>query len=342
MEDMSIDGTVLLVLDDCDSDNNHKTPPYGDDVFLLNSNGELIRRLLPKLTIGSNWGAGRAISVSEDGRYFVVCEDVANKITVFETATGIKVWSLSGLFKSAVFANDIVYALNHESVFAIDNTGTIIKHSKIGGFDIVFDASDDCLWIVGQDIKKCNLDLKIITTVDPIWHGACSVDINPDSSIWVADRFVDRLKTNALKGRLLRISSQGSTLKTIDLSISPVCVRANKYDGSVWITGTKERHRNFDMLGEDWPDTLDELNNLAGSATEYHTFKYDSEGKLLLSIPLGGDSIDLEPSDGSIWIAGREKIWHYSSTGLNLAIHTDISDSRKCLVVIPEKAKVNN
>ncbi len=341
-KDSVIDEAMLLVLDNCDSDNNHTTPPYGDDVFLLNSNGELALRFRLGLTIGSNWGGGRAISTAEDGRYFLVCEDVTDKITVCETVTGIKVWSLSGVFKSAVFANDQIYALNNESVFAIDNTGTIVKHSRIGGFDIVVDTSGDCLWIVGGDIKKCSLGLKIMMTVDPIQYGACSVDINSDGSIWVAERVVDIPKADVPKGRLLRLSSQGSVLKAIDLNISPVCVRVNKYDGSVWITGTRERHRDFSLLDKDWPDTVDELNKLIGDETESHTLKYNPDGKLLLSIIQGGGSIDLDPSDGSIWIAGRKKIWHYSSTGTNLVTYTDVSDSQKCLAVVPRKTKAND
>lgn len=334
------DTPTLLVLNNCDSNNNHTNPPYGDNVFLLNSKGYIVKRLLLSLTTGYNFPGGRAISTSGDGRYFVVCSDIEDRITVYETVTGTKVWSLKGIFKSAVFANGQVYALNNESVFAIDNTGTIVKHSRIGGFDIVFDASGDCLWIVEQDIKKCSLDLKIMMTVDPIRHGACSVDINPDGSIWVADRFVGRLKSNAPKGRLLKISSQGNILKAIDLNISPVCVRVNKSDGSVWITGTRERHRDFSGLGEDWPDTISELNGLIGDETESYTIKYNQNGKFLLSISQGGGSIGLDQSDGSIWIAGRKKIWCYSSAGAILTEQTEVSDSQKWIVAVPMKNKV--
>jgi len=229
--------------------------------------------------------------------------------------------------------------LNNESVFAVDNTGTIIKHSRIGGFDIVFDKSGDCLWIVEQDIKKCSLDLEIIMTVDPIRHGACSVDINPDGSIWIADRFAGKLKADAPYGRLLKISSQGEILKAIDLNISPVCVRVNKSDGSVWITGTRERHRDFSVFGDDWPDTIDALNNLVGDETESYTLKYDAKGNLLVSIAKGGSSIDLDSSDGSVWIADRKKIWRYFSTGTILTEQTEVSDGQKWIAAVPVKVE---
>jgi hypothetical protein len=331
---------TFLVLNNCYIDNNRNASSYGDDVFLLNSKGEIIKKLLLGLNIGYNFPGGRAISTSEDGRYFVVCSDIEDKITVYETVTGIKVWSLTGIFKSAVFANGQVYVLNNESVFAIDDTGTIVKHARIGGFDIVVNTSGDCLWIVEQDIIKCSLDLKIMMRVDPIQHGACSVDVNPDGSIWVADRFASILEADAPKGRLLKISSQGNILKSINLNISPVCVRVNKSDGSVWITGTKKRHRDFTELGEDWPDTINELNSLTGDETESCTLKYSKNGKFLLSISQRGGSISLDQSDGSIWIAGRKKIWRYSSAGEILTEQTEVSDSQKWIVIVPAKNNV--
>ena len=325
---------TLLVLDNCDSDNEHKTPPFGDAVFLLNSRGELVREI-HKLTIDWNFGGSRAISASEDGRLFAVCENVANKLTVYETATCRELWSLSGEIESAVFANGLVYALNRENVFAIDNTGTIVKHSRIGGLDIVVDPNHDCLWIVGLDVKKCNLDLqldfKVKLTLDITETGAFSVDVNPDGSIWVTEQNV--YEKYGRTNRLVKRSPDGSILKTVDLNFSPLCVHMGGSDGSVWTTGVRRR-RNFPKFDNDWPETLAELNDLIEIKT--HTHKYDSEGKLLLNITQGGYSIDLDPSDGSVWIAGRKKIWHYSSTGTNLATYEDVSDSQKWLAVVPE------
>lgn len=282
---------TLLVLDNCDSDNDHKTSPFGDAVFLLNSRGELVREI-QRLTIDWNFGGSRAISASEDGRLFAVCENAANKLTVYETATCRELWSLSGEFESAVFANGLVYALNRENVFAIDNTGTIVKHSRIGGFDIAVDTSGDCLWIVGIDIKKCDLDLqldfKVKLTLDITETGAFSVDVNPDGSIWVAEKNV--YEEHGSTNRLVKRSPDGSILKIVDLDFSPIRVRIDRSDGSVWTTGVRRR-RNFPKLDNDWPETLAELNHLI--ETETNTHKYGSEGKLLLNIAQGGYSIDL-------------------------------------------------
>ena len=330
---------TLLVLDNCDSNNKHETPPFGGAVFTLNSKGELIKRV-SGLGIGRGLGGRRAISASRDGRFFVVCKNVANKLTMYETATGKELWSLSGLFASAVIANNVVYAVNKTSVFAIDSSGTIIKHSKGGGFDIAVDPSGDCLWIVGFDIKKLNLDLQVLLTVDPIGAVAFSVDVNPDGSIWVAEQHIPGARAiKKRRNRLLKVSPQGSILKTIDIHFSPRCVRVDGSDGSVWTTGVRRR-RNFPKLDNEWPETLAELNDLI--ETETHTHKYDSYGLLRFRIAQGGNSIELDLSDSSIWLAGRKKLWHYSSTGEDLGSYDSEFEGQKWLALIPAESTSTN
>ena len=136
-------------------------------------------------------------------------------------------------------------------------------------------------------------------------------------------------QVNGSQNRLLKISPDGSIVKTIGLNLSPRRVRVDGSDGSVWTTGT---NRNFSKVGDDWPETLAELNELI--ETETHTQKYDPEGKLLLDIAQGGYSIDLDPSDGSVWIAGQTKLWHYSRDGMKLGTHSRVSAGQKWLAVI--------
>ncbi|TKJ38879.1 MAG: hypothetical protein CEE38_04060 [Planctomycetes bacterium B3_Pla] len=331
---------TVLVLDDCDSDNKNSTPPYGDAVSLLDSKGELVRLVTRGLAIGRNWSGCRAISVSEDGRFFVVCEDAVNQTSVYETSTGRKIWSLSGLFRSAVFAKGLVYALARDSVYAIDNTGTIVKHSRTGsGIDIAFDSSRNCLWIVGTNVKKCNLDLEILMKADPIrgGGGAFSVDINADGSIWVAAQYMrSRPPRDGSENGLLKISPEGRLLKTIEVEFSPQRVRADRSDGSVWTTGSI-LHRDYSRIGDVWPETLTELDALTNIGIRRYTRKYDSDGNLLVSLTDGGASIDLDPSDGSVWIAGKSSISHCSRTGANLATYTGVTGNQKWLAVVPCK-----
>jgi len=323
---------MVLVLDNSDSDNRDTTPPFGDAVSLLNSRGELVRMVTRGLMTGHNWGGCRAISASQDGRLFAVCENAADRLTVCETSTGRKLWSLLGKFESAVFANGLVYALNRESVFAIDSTGTIVKHAKVGGIDIAVDPSGHCLWIVGLDIRKCNLDLQLMVTVDPIRDharaGLSSVDVNPDGSVWVAERRI--YDEHGSENRLLKISLEGSVLRTIDLDFSPVCVRVDRSNDGVWVAGSGPL--DFSKVGDEWPETLAKLYEQAERKTR--TCKYDSEGKLAVEISEGAHSIDVDPSDGSVWIAGRKQIWHYSNTGTNLATYAGVSDGQKWLAVL--------
>lgn len=306
-------GAMLLMLEDCDSDNKMSTFPHGDEVSLLNSKGELVRKFY-SLDINSSFNGCKKISASEDGRFFVVCENVPDKLTMYETAKRRKLWSLWMDFESAVFANNLIYAVNRNNVFAIDNKGTIVKHSRLGGFDIAVDTNHDCLWIVGWDVKKCNLDLelqfKTKLTLDANKTGAFSVDVSPDGSIWIAEQ--NHRQKYGSKNRLVKRSLYGGILKIVNL--------------------------DFSRIGDEWPDTLDKLNDLVKTNTETFTRKYDSEGNLIFEISEGGYSIELDPSDGSVWIAGKKNIWHYSADGRNLASYTGSSDGRKWLAIVPGKS----
>lgn len=327
-------GVMVLVLEDCDSDNKTSTFPYGDTVSLLDSRGQLIREVARGLRITGGCGG---LSISEDGRFFAVCERAANTLTVYETATGRKLWSLLGIFNSAVFANTLLYASNAESIFAIDNTGIIVKHARIGAFDMAIDRARNCLWISGLDIKKCNLDLEPVLTVERIKgiRGPLIVEVNPDGSIWIAQR--DAYEQYSSENRLVKVSPEGNVLQTINLDFSPVRVRIDRSDGSVWTTG-RRKERDFSRIGDEWPETIDELNDLVITKTETFTRKYDSEGNLIFEISEGGYSIELDQSDGSAWIAGKKNIWHYSTKGRNLNSYASSSDGQKWLAVVPGKS----
>ncbi len=335
-------GTMLLMLEDCDSDNKMSTFPHGDEVSLLNSKGELVRKFYG-LRIQSTFSGPRNISVSEDGRFYVVCENAPGKLTMYETATHRELWTLWMDIRSAAFANDMIYAVNAYNVFAINNTGTIVKHARLGGLDIAVDTKHDCLWIVGLDVKKCNLDLqidfKVKLTLDPTHTGGFSVDVNPDGSIWVAEQNVHR--EYGSRNRLVKISPDGNILKTIDLDFSPIRVRIDRSDGSVWTTGWRKGPRDFSRIGDEWPETLDELNDLVKTNTGTFTRKYDSEGNLIFEISKGGYSIELDPSDRSAWIASKKNVWHFSANGRKLSSYACSSDCQKWIAIVPGKKQGN-
>ena len=80
-----------------------------------------------------------------------------------------------------------------------------------------------------------------------------------------------------------------------------------------------------------WPQTKAKLNALIETR---HTNKYDSKGILISALDKGGNSIDLDPSDGSIWIAGKDSILHYNKEGQYLSEYKDVSSNQKWLSVI--------
>jgi hypothetical protein len=324
----------ILVLNDCDI--NYKYPPFNDVVLLLNDKGDVVNRI-NGLNVCQNIGGNRAVSVSDDGRYFVVCENVADKITAYNLSSGDEIWSLPGKFRSVAVANRMAYVLSssednkmyRDEIVTIDSKGNIVKRLKEAkGFDIAVDPNANCLWVVGSDVKKYDMDMKIVKIIDPIKWYAVSVDIDLDGSIWVAERMHEQVTGS--QSRLLNISKECELLQSIPLNdLSPMCLRVNKSDNSVWVTGKRGRYKSSLALNK-WPPTWQKTYQEIGPRTQ----KYSSDGKLLLEIKCGGHSIDIDPSDGSVWIADRTQVLRYSSSGKKLEMFDGISGDQKWIAVV--------
>ena len=83
---LKVKAPKVIVLDDCDSDNIIVTLPAGDNILILDSDGEILKTI-SGLKVKKVTGENKALSISEDGRFFAVCENAAKKLTIFETAT---------------------------------------------------------------------------------------------------------------------------------------------------------------------------------------------------------------------------------------------------------------
>jgi len=323
----------ILVLDNCDS--NYKFPPFNDVALLLNNKGEVVNHITG-LNICQNIGGNRAISVSDDGCFFVVCENVADKITAYDLLTGDEMWSLPGKFRSVAIAKNVTYVLSssednkmyRDEILTIDSEGNIIKRSReIQAFDIVVDLGANCIWLAGMDVKKCNMDLQVVKIIDPITWYAVSVDVDHEGTVWVAERMHGQVSGS--QNRLLNISKECKLLQSIPLNdLSPRCLRVNRSDNSVWITGKRGRYKRTLALNKwpPWQKTYQEI----GPRTQ----KYSSNGKLLLEIKRGGQFIDIDPLDGSVWIADQTQLLNYSSEGKKLKTCDDVSGDQKWIAVV--------
>jgi DNA-binding beta-propeller fold protein YncE len=280
--------------------------------------------------------------------FFVVCENVGNRLTAYDTRTGRLLWKVDGEFTAATVSEDgKVYAiLSSGTIYGartvvIDHAGRMMKSSDTAGFDMALDARRQVLWEVGKTIKKCDLELNVLREIHPIKWCAVSVDINPDGSIWVAER--DHPDVTQSSNRLHKISSDGQVLKTIGLTLDPACLRIDPSDGSIWVTGygyskpvtgrildAIERRTGPLPLGKKLPDYL--------RRTRYWpmTCKFDQDGKPLVKLSKGGHSIEIQSSDGSVWLAGKDRIHHYSREGRKLARFGGVSSDQKYIVIIPE------
>lgn len=338
--------TRILVLDNCDDD--FRTPPFEDAVIGFRSDGTPVPKV-GGFNICQTVGACRALSVSKDGGFFVVCENVSQKLTACQWATGARLWSLTNteeVVSATVSSNGTVYALTSagtiygKDTLVIDRAGHIARQASVGGFDLVLDEARDTLWLVGSNVTQCDRELNVLRKVNCIRWCAVSVDVNRDGSIWVAER--EHPNVGRSTNRIFQISPAGKLLISIGLPFSPACLRVDRSDGSVWVTGGTAQptgmHRLLNRI-EKRTGPLPIGKRAREFLTRYRgsprTHKYDARGVLLCDLAQGGFSLDVDPVDGSLWIAGREKVLHYSRQGKKLGQSGGLSFDQKYILVVP-------
>ena len=339
--------TAIVLLEDCDSD--YQTPPFEDAVITFDSKGKPVPKVRD-FNICETVGGCRSLSVASDGRFFVVCENVGQKLTAYGLKTGERLWSLEGdgEFTSATMSqNGMIYALTSagtiygKDTLVIDQQGRIAKQATIGGFDLVVDTDRNALWLVGNKVTKCDLELKVLLEVNSIRWCAVSVDLNPDGSIWVAER--EHPNVGGSTNRIFQVSATGQVLKSVGLPFSPSCLRVDRSDGSVWVTGGASQpslvRRLLDSIEkrtgrlpiEKWG-----LEFLTRPRVWSRTHRYDQSGAFVCEITQGGFSLAIDPADGSLWIAARDRVHHYSRQGTRLGQSDRLSSSQKYIAVIPQ------
>lgn len=338
----------VLLLEDCDKD--YQNPPFEDAVILFGRKGNSLWRL-SNFNICETVGGCRMLAVAPDGRFFVISENVGNKITAYETKSGKALWSLRGGYTAATVApGSLTYALTSPgtiyggNIVLIDNEGKILKQEKFGGFDLTVDHDRGTIWLVGNKIRKCDLNLNLLLELDYVTWCAVSVDVAPDHSIWFAERQHPNVPKST--NRIARISSNGRLQKSFGLLWDPLCLRLNQENGSIWVTGFEVRtttsHRLLESL-EKRSGTIPMGKSVRDFLTKPEvipkTHYYGIAGTLLQQINEGGHSIDLDRKDGSVWIAGRESLYHYATNGHELGRVRGVAPGQKYVAVIPEGTK---
>jgi hypothetical protein len=226
----------------------------------------------------------------------------------------------------------------------INTNGQIKSRAKIGGFDLVLDEQRHVLWTVSSNIKKCDLDLNVLRELNIIGWCAVSVDLNFDGSIWVAER--QHPNVNTSQDRLLKISPDGVLLKTVMLDFSPMCLRVNPADGSLWVTGAGYRDsKSGRMLN--WIEKRTGRLPIGKGAREFltrgHTWprtdRRDRDGNLLQRFKESGHTIAIDPADSSVWVAGHGHLRHYTSDGAKRGHLGGFSNSQSYVTVLSEAQK---
>jgi hypothetical protein len=313
---------------------------------MFGPNGKPVRKV-SGLNICETVGGCRSLSVARDGRFFTVCENVGRKMTAYQVNAGERLWSLTGEFTSATVAqNGMVYALTSagtiygEQTQVIDQAGRIVRQASVGGFDLALDADRNVLWLVGNNVKKCDLELKVLLELNLIRWCAVSVDLDPDGAVWVAERQHPDVAQST--NRIFKISPAGQVLETVGLPFSPLCVRVDRSDGSVWVTGSASKRSATQRLLDSiekrtgrlaigkWVPAL-----LTRPRVWSRTHRHDQSGALQCDIGQGGFSLDIDQADGSLWIGGTQKVYHYSRQGTALGQSSRASSNQKYVAVVP-------
>ena len=339
----------VLVLDDCGTASDANEQSKTDEVLMLDSKGNLVKKI-DGFQVKENYGENKAISVSEDGRFFAVCEDDARKLSVYEVSTGTEYWSNTWPSRSihtAAFFNNTLYVCGTRFIMSIDvdeigkkDIEEISKYFEGVWLDIAFDKKNSSIWAVGSVIRKYDLnfeeEFKLGSIFDSTFAGSFSVDLTSDGSAWVAIQEVPERED--LQNKIMKISSDGTILKAVPLDVMPNCVCVDKSDDSVWVTGM-ESNRDYSNIEDEWPETLTELNAAIKTDIQTYTHKYDANGDKILELDKGGYSVVVDSSDKSVWVACHNSIVHYSASGEIINEYTDVSENHKWIAIVPESEK---
>jgi DNA-binding beta-propeller fold protein YncE len=333
----------VLVLDDSDPDFRALRP---NDCVYTFPNGKITRQIT-NLNISQTVGGARSLSAAANGEFFVACENVANHITAYDTKTARPLWRLDANIHSATVSRDgLVYALTStgtiygDETIVINTNGQIKARARIGGFDLILDEQRKVLWTVSSKIKKCDLDLNVLWEGNFIGWCAVSVDLNPDGSIWVAERCHRDVKGS--QDRLLKISSAGALLKTVSLDFSPMCLRVNPADGTIWVTGRGYRESKSGQMLR-WLEKRTGHLPIGTGARDFlmrghiwsRTDRRAPDGNLLQRFKESGHTLAIDPADNSVWVAGYGNLRHYSSDGQRQGRLHGLSDSQSYVLVLP-------
>lgn len=339
----------VLVLDDSDSD--FRVPPFEDRVFSFDAEGKPVTRVTG-LNTTQSIGGSRAFCVSPDGKYFVVCEYGTRRMLAYDAETGEQLWSRDGEYNSVEISTDgRIFALNSGGTGTIygkllqvfDRQGRMIREAPWGGWDLALDRDGTGVYLVGKTIQKLT-NLETTWEMTSIRWCAVSADTSPDGTLWVAER--DHPDVISSTNRIFQLSSSGQILKSVGLDFSPTCVRVNKRDGSVWVTGWVVRDSAVLRLLK----TIEEYTGglplgrrlrllLSRPWIRPATHQYLADGTLARSLDDGGHTLEIDPLDESLWIAGKEAIYHYSADGSLIGGFTGLPDAQRWIALRPLDAQ---
>ena len=226
------EGYSILVLDDADPEFQGKGRGK-DRLYLLDSEGN-IDGAVSGLEVCQTFGGAHVMAIDEARRVLWVAENLGERLSQFDLATGELLRRIPALDASAVAVDPSTGnawvmisegTIGKGSVQVVSPSGQRLARYEVSGCDIAYCASDESFWTVGKDVHKLDRQGNIlgrITGEIPWTAASVSVD-EKTGQAWVVVR--DHPDVPASRPELWVVDRNVRLRDRIDLGeVLPFCV----------------------------------------------------------------------------------------------------------------------
>lgn len=306
----------IFVLDDRDSEWEGKDS-YEDRLTLFTSAGKTtfsVSGINQCQTVGSNHlvaydAQRRCVWVSEIVGNCTKRYDLNGRVTLnipLEQAGAIALHPETGQLW-ALASDKTIYGTK---IVVFDEHGQEIMTHEMGGFDIVYDRTENAFWTVNKNVTKIfAADGQVDFSQRVAEWCAVSIDMDPQSgAAWIGVRKHPDVPES--KNQLVKCSRHGRQLATVELGqAGPFCVSVDPKTSDVWVANINKSVERYSSEGRhqaSFPIPALAIRAVCGGdsscawlVTKTHLQKLNAQGESLLKIELGGKT-------GQAWLAAME------------------------------------
>jgi hypothetical protein len=150
-----------------------------DDLAVVGADGESWARVSLNVNADSSPGGQRALSITPDGKRLwtcgylgLRCYDARGELCALVNRACLAVFALN----TEVFTLTSAGSICGDSLVVYDNNGAPQRGAAIAGHDLVVDDDTGTVWVVGCQITKCDRELNVEWSIDPLTWVSTGVD----------------------------------------------------------------------------------------------------------------------------------------------------------------------